>query len=143
MKTRQTQLLFFSLKEITEQEKEYGRQEGRKKISDYELWPPLIFPIKVYFMYSTNLFLVWEFALKPVSYLSIYLLNNERCLFHKSVIRAQIPFSRTVQTYLIRINTVDLAKLLKHPLRSPNKWCRAFKLLDLCNSCLRWFFVCH
>lgn len=140
---RQTQILFFSLKERTEQGKEYRRLERKKEISDYELWPPLIFPIKVYFMYSTNLFLVWEFALKPVYYHSISLLNNERHLFHKSFIRARFPFSRTVQTHLIWINTVDLAKLLEHPLRSPNKWRRAFKLLDLCNRCLSWFLVCH
>lgn len=46
-------------------------------------------------------------------------------------------------THPIRIDAINLAKLLKHPLGSPHKWCGAFKLFDLCNGRLCGFLVCH
>lgn len=46
-------------------------------------------------------------------------------------------------THPIRIDAINLAKLLKHPLWSPHEWRGAFKLFDLCNGRLCGFLVCH
>lgn len=141
-------LIFLFKKERESRKKSRERQEEKNpKPYDYELWPPPIFPIKIYstfVKYSIELLLFWELALKPVSYISRHLLNSERMPdLQISYKRAQFSFSRAVQTHPIRVYTIDLAKLLEHPLRSPDKRRRAFKLLHLRNRCLSWFLVRH
>lgn len=46
-------------------------------------------------------------------------------------------------THPVRIDAINLAKLLEHPLGSSDEGCRSLKLLDLCDGCLCGFLVCH
>lgn len=73
-----------------------------------------------------------SFPLKSISHIPLHYFFS-----------AQFSSSRTVQTHPIRVYTIDLAKLLKHPLRSLDKRRRAFKLLHLRNRRLSWFLVRH
>lgn len=138
--------LIFLFTKRRESRKSRERQEEK---TPYELWLPPIFSIKIYVTYSIELFLLKLRAfenlhLKLVPYLSRCLLNSARMSDSQiSYKRAQFSFSRAVQTHPIRVYTIDLAKLLEHPLRSPDKRRRAFKLLHLRNRSLSWFLVRH
>lgn len=46
-------------------------------------------------------------------------------------------------THPVRIDAINLAKLLEHPLGSSDEGCGALKLFDLCDGCLCGFLVCH
>lgn len=118
------------------------RQEEKSIWLSFSLLP--CFPLKFTSHIPLSYFFFWEFALTPVSCIFRYLLNRKNAWFPNQLHNSSISIlQEPVQTHPIRVYTIDLAKLLEHPLRSPDKWRGAFKLLHLCNRCLSWFLVCH
>lgn len=61
----------------------------------------------------------------------------------KTSCKENAAFNTGQVTYPIRIDAVNLAELLKHPLWSPHERRGAFKLFDLRDGRLCGFLVCH
>lgn len=73
----------------------------------------------------------------------IFLLENRKNKIYEASHKQSITKWERVTTHLMRVYSVNLAKLFKRPLRPSDKRCGTSKLFDFCNRCLCRFLVCH